>query len=158
MGFKDTNWKFFTLFNGLSPAAPGTFLGIPNNGLIVGLSQMALVIVDALIQGATGGPLDVYLQSSLDADQAGNGTWYDVAHYTQLAAAGAQVRWIATISRGFSRISAAPNAANPASGTPTLAANTIIPDALGIALRVALVAGALTTAGATQTIKLGLSQ
>lgn len=161
MSFADLNPKSVLLYSGTSPAAPSTVLPVTTkggDGLIVGLGQSSVCVVDALIQGATGGPLDIYLQSSTDALQDGTGSWYDVIHYTQLAAAGAQVRWIATLSRGFNKIAAAPNAANPLDGTPTLAVNTLIPDALGNALRVVLVAGALTTAGATQRIKLLLSK
>lgn len=158
MSFRDSNWTSKVLYNALSPAAPGTVLGTPGSGLIVGLGQSVVCVVDALIQGATGGVLDIYIQSSVDAMQDGTGTWYDVIHYTQLAAAGAQVRWVATLSRGFNKIAAAPNAANPVDGTPSLTANTLIPDALGNALRVVLVAGASTSAGANQRIKIGLSQ
>lgn len=153
--FNDTGWKSITLANAVvSPAAAGTAV----LATLVGLGQEPVAVVDATLLGATGGVLDIYVQSSVDADQAGNGTWYDVIHYTQLAAGGAAVRWVATLSRGFNKIAAAPNSVNPVSGTPTLAANTLIADALGNALRVVAVAGAGTSAGAAQTVKLGVSK
>lgn len=161
MGYPDTGYKVMTLFSGNSPGAAGTQLPLttkPGDGLIVGIAQSGMAVIDALLQGGAGGVLDIYIQSALDADQAGGGTWYDVAHYTQLAAAAAQVRWLLTVSRGYNRISAVPSAANPLSGTPTLAANTTIPDCLGNALRVVMIAGAGTTLGAAQTIKVALSK
>lgn len=154
MGMPDSNYRTQTLFSGTSPAAASTVVA----GTLVGLSQEAVAVIDAQLLGATGGTLDVYIQSSMDADQAGGGTWYDVIHYTQLAAAAGAIRWIVTLSRGFNKIAAVPNSANPVSGTPTLTANTIIPDALGNALRVVLVAGAGTSAGAAIVIKAGTSK
>lgn len=161
MGWKDTGYKVMSLYSGTNSGAVGVVLPAgtaPGAGLIVGLSQFTVAVVDALIQGHTGGTLDVYVQSSVDAGQDGSGTWFDVIHYTQLAAAGAQVRWVTTLSRGYNRITAAPSAANPADGTPTLAVNTTINDCLGNALRVVFVGGAGSSAGAVQRIKIGLSQ
>lgn len=161
MGWKDTGYKAMTLFSGTNSGAVGVVLPngtAPGAGLLVGLSQFTVAVVDALIQGHTGGTLDVYIQSSIDAGQDGSGTWFDVAHYTQLAAAAPLARWLVTISRGYNRIVAAPSAANAADGTPALAVNTAIADCLGNALRVVFVGGAGSSAGAVQRIKVGLSQ
>lgn len=161
MGWKDSGYKSMTLFSGNSPGVVGTTVPAgtaPGAGLIVGVSQFTVAVVDAVLQGQTGGTLDVYIQSSLNAGQDGSGNWFDVVHYTQLAAAGAAVRWLLTISRGYNRIVGAPSAANPADGTPTLAVNTMIADCLGNALRVVFVGGAGSSAGTTQIIRLGLSQ
>lgn len=160
MGWKDSGWKSWTLFSGSCPSSATTQLPqgtAPGAGLLVGLSQMGVLVVDAKLLGPTGGTLDVYLQSSLDADQAGNGSWYDVCHFPQLAAATAG-RFVATISRGYARIAATINAVNTVDNTPSLPVNTLVPDGLGNALRVVFVTGAGTSAAAAQTIKLGLSQ
>lgn len=160
MGWKDTGYKFHTLFAGNCPAAPGTQLPLSTklgDGLLVGISQFVVAVVDMKLIGPTGGTLDVYLQSSLDADQAGNGSWYDVAHLPQVTAA-TTFRYAFAISRGFNRVAATATALNNADNTPSLAANTIIADALGNALRVVLVANAGVSVAAAQSIKLGLSQ
>lgn len=130
--------------SGTSPSAAGTTVGVSQ----VGLDTFEKAVVLAVVQGATGGTLDVYLQSTPD----GGTTWYDVCHYTQLAAAGAQVAWFVSLTRGETFNATAPVSVNKASGTPTLAANTVVPHGLGNGLRVVYVAGAATSAGAAQTI------
>lgn len=51
---------------------------------VTGLSNLTAVSIMATLTGVTGGSCDVYLQHSHDGT-----TWYDYAHYTQLAAAAA---------------------------------------------------------------------
>lgn len=137
-----------TVFNGTSPATPSTGTGTA----VTGLDAFSYCFLYAKLQGATGGPLDVYVQTSYDSGT----TWIDVGHYTQLAAAAALVATVVSLSRWGPSVSATPTSVpttvNSTSGTPVLAANTFLPGVLGNALRVVLVAGALTTAGATQVI------
>jgi hypothetical protein len=136
-----------TAFNlsATSPAAASTVLGTSS----AMLDAFSKCVVQARVQGATGGTLDIYIQSS--SNSAASTGWYDVAHYTQLAAGAAAAGWVFTLSRGPSTATA-PTGTNTADGTPALAANTMVPNALGNALRVVFVAGASTSAGAVQTI------
>jgi hypothetical protein len=171
MSFSDSGWKKYILFGlngtkatGLSPAAPGTVVPSATNlneggGLLIGISQESVAVIDALIVAPAVGTLDVVVQSSVDADQAGNGNWYDILRFPQALAAAAAIRYVATLSRGFNKVVAAPSLTGDSSGgTLTLAVNTVIPDALGIALRVVLVAGVGTSVGAVQRITVGLSK
>lgn len=126
---------------GTSPAAASTVIG----PAMQGLDDFTRLVIHATLQGATGGTLDVYIQSSV-----GNG-WYDVAHFAQLAAAAASVRYVVTLTKALKGTPAIV-AVNAANGTPTLAANSVNADILGNAIRVVYVAGALTSAGAVQAI------
>ncbi len=154
MGFSDTGAKVVPLFVGTTNPAAGTaVIGTP----LVGIAQFNTALIVADLIGATGGTLDITVQTSIDAQQDGTGRWIDLAHYTQLAAGGGAASWTSGHTRGFGT-STAPAAANPTSATPTLAANTIRPDFLGIALRVVAVAGAGTSAGAAISIKVLLSK
>lgn len=157
--YPDSGAKEFTLFSGNSPTSgAGTFIGTSGNGAIIGMGQTPVAVVDLQLIAPAGGTLDVYLQSSVDAQQDGvTGTWYDVAHVPQLAAGSGPFRFVLTLSRGFNKIAAVPNAVNAVSNTPTLGANLMIPDALGIALRVILVPGA-GAAAAAQSIKMLVSK
>lgn len=131
-----------------SPASASTAVGtVANGGLVAGLDQLPYAIVHALLQGATGGALDVYLQSSVN----GGANWYDVCHFPQLAAAAAPIRYLVALTRGFIGTPAI-TAPNTADGTPTLTVNTSVPYSLGNALRVVMVAGAATSAGAVQSV------
>lgn len=134
---------------GTSPSAPGTTVGTT----LTGLDSYDKCVIYAKLQGATGGVLDVYIQSSVD----GGTTWYDVCHFTQLAAGGGAVGWLISLTRGQTVNANTPVSVNSASGTPALAANTLVPHAFGNALRVVYVAGASTSAGAAQTITAMLS-
>ena len=127
---------------GTSPAAPGTVILTtqPN------LDQFTEFIVQARLVGATGGTLDVYLQSSPNW-AAAIPTWYDVCHFPQLAAGAAAVAFATSISRGYPP-TASIFASNVADGTPSLAANTVLASLFGGAVRAVCVAGAGTTAGA----------
>src|SRR5476649_1295708 len=171
MGFQDSAWKKIILFGlngtkatGASPAAAGTTVPGATNlneggGLLIGITQESVAVVDALIVAPAVGTLDVVIQSSIDADQAGAGNWYDVVRFPQALAAAAAIRYVATLSRGFNKVVAAPTLTGDSSGgTLTLAVNTLIPDALGNALRIVLVAGVGTSVGAVQRITLGMSK
>jgi hypothetical protein len=127
---------------GTSPAAASTVVSTA----VVGLDAFSKCVVYAKLAGATGGVLDVYLQSS--TAQGAAGTWYDVAHWTQLTAAAAQAGSVVTLTRATQALTTV----NVADATPVLAANTFLTGALGNALRVVYVAGASTSAGAAETI------
>lgn len=130
---------------GTSPAAASTAL----SQTVGGLAGYDLVTVFAKVQGATGGTLDVYLQGSFDDGV----TWYEVAHLPQLAAAAAQRTYKLTFSLS-SAITAVGEGTSGSAGTAVVAANTIVAGHPGDLLRVVYVAGASTSAGATQTFNI----
>ena len=144
-----TNPNGITLVNGQSPAGAGT-TGV---AAVTGLDPYTKVLIFAVLQGATGGTLDVYIQTSVNGGQAGG--WVDVAHFPQLAAAAAKVGYFLSLTRGDASGNAAavaPIVVNVIDGAPVLAVNVFIPSGFGNALRVVFVAGAGMSAGATQTI------
>lgn len=128
-----------------SPASASTVVG----PTITGLDLYAACVVQTGLRGATGGVLDVVLQSSASGGAAGG--WFDMGHYTQIAAAAALAGSVGTFAKGFAQ---APTAINTVDGTPVLAAGTHLTSALGGAIRVVYVAGASTSAGAAETINL----
>lgn len=124
-----------------SPAVQGTVVGTKIVGSLGGFGAVSFV---AEIQGATGGALDVYLQSSFD-DGA---TWWDYAHFTQLAAAAPVVRYrFAATLHGNAVISAVGK-----NGSPALAGLTVVAGHPGDAMRFVFVAAASTSAGAVQSV------
>lgn len=106
--------------------------------------------VVAILQGGTGGTLDVFVQT-LFRSKAG-GFWVDVAHYPQVAAAAAATTYALTLTRWSSAASAITASLNTASATPALAVNTVVNGVLGYQLRIVYKTGAGNTAGAAQTI------
>lgn len=101
----------------------------------------SLTIVAELV-GATNGTLDVYVQDSPD----GGTTWYDYAHFTQLAAGASAVKYsyvpslndqITTIGKGAS---------------PVLASGAVRGGKWFDSMRVFVVAGASTSVGAAITV------
>lgn len=122
--------------SGTSPAVAGTTAAIGNP--ITGVDRFSDFKVIASLVGATGGALDVYLQWSPDG-----ATWYDYAHFPQLAAAASAIVYSANSSF------AATTPAVVGSGiTPALAANVCVGGSFGTALRCIATAGASTSAGA----------
>jgi hypothetical protein len=106
----------------------------------------ALTIIGEL-QGATGGTLDVFLQTSWD----GGTTWYDYAHFTQLAAGAAAIKYAWHVSRASERttITAVGSAA-----AGVIATGAIMAGGWGNQMRMAFTAGASTSAGAAQTVRI----
>lgn len=132
-----------TTLTGTSPAAPGTAAGQS----AAGFGEADSLTIVATLQGATGGPLDVYLQTSYD----GGTTWVDFCHFPQLAAAAASSVRIWHVTRNLAQTTLT----TVGSGTsPAIAANAIVGGCWGNHLRLLFVAGALTSAGAVQTIVL----
>lgn len=130
-----------------SPASATTAI---NSTKWLGLHNYHWFTIDAVIQGATGGTLDIYLQRLVNRTSAGVETWADWIHFTQLAAGASAVQY-----------TAGPNADNTinevgtgdaTTATPALAANTFVGGHPGRELRIVSVAGAGTSAGASQTI------
>lgn len=130
-------------FSVTSPAAAGTSNGTPTGDL----SLVSVCAFYASVVGATGGTLDIYIQASID----GGTTYYDMAHLPQLAAGAAAIVYSFGVNRGG--IGAAP----VVGGDGVLAVNTIIPGSLGRLMRMKLVAGASTSAGAVLVVKAACS-
>lgn len=105
-----------------------------------------LEIVAELV-GATGGTLDVYVQSQAEDGQP----WYDVIHYPQLLAGAAAAIYRASITQHPESTSDSPTVVGK-NTTPQLAANKIVQGKAFNRLRLLFVAGAGTSAGAAITV------
>jgi len=128
-----------------SPAAAGTVVGPSLSGL--GLSRADILMVDAVLTGATGGTVDVYLQRA-----TGVNDWTDWAHFPQVAVAAAATRITFAID-GAGTISMQPiGGGTDAAPGVALAVNSYTNVMPGGNLRVVTVAGAGTSAGASQKI------
>jgi hypothetical protein len=134
--------------SGTSPAAPSTVVGATSSTRIGSYSTCSVYVA---ARGATGGPLDIVIQTLFKQTNVSPGMWVDVAHLPQQAAAGALTGYSFTLTR-WSTTATIFTPLNTVSGTPVLAVNTVAPGILGQQLRVVYIAGALTTAGAAQTI------
>lgn len=133
----------------ISPAAPGTVASkmVSPTALadVIGnLSEYKDVTVVSKLQGATGGTLDVYLQSWDGTD------WVDWLHYTQLAALtpAASLVYVPDYPIAHALVTVGRNL------TPALAVNSSVGGHPGEALRMLFVAGAGTSAGALQTMRI----
>jgi len=127
-----------------SPAAPTTLAQAP---IASGFERCHSLTINALVRGGVGGTLDVSVQTSHDEGT----TWIDLVHFPQLTAGAAVVRYAAHVSRATSPT----NPVVVGSGTsPVLAANAIAGGSWGDSLRVVLVAGVSTSAGAAQSIEI----
>ena len=125
---------------GADPGLPGGVAGF-------GLDDFESIDVFAVLQGATGGTLDVYLQVSPDAGS----TWFDAIHFAQLAAAAAQVMYRATLAARFQATGDAPIVVGSALN-PALAAGVVV-QGMGVdRCRLIFKAASGTTAGATQKV------
>lgn len=134
------------VLTGTSPAAAGTVVGPVSDGVTQCIADYTSMRVEASLQGATGGALDVYLQVSYDQGVS----WTDFAHFSQLAAGAAAIKYAFTSSRNVGDGAIV----TPGKDTsPTLAANTVRAGDWGSMIRVLFVAGVGTSAGAAQSIK-----
>lgn len=128
---------------GTSPSSATTSAGTKIAGSLEACESLTIV---ATLTGATGGTLDVYLQTSFDQGT----TWYDFAHFAQVAGAAAAITKHWHVGR---QVQSATGATTIGSGTsPALAANTILGGGWGDMMRVVYTAGAGTSAGAAQSI------
>lgn len=130
------------LISDTSPAAASTAAG----GHIGMLQNYEALSIRATLTGPTGGTLDVYLQTSVDGTE-----WRDYAHFTQIAAAAAAVTIGFSVSRSGQQTSILTIGKDL---TPALAANAVIGGDFGNQMRALYVAGAGTSAGAAQVIRI----
>lgn len=113
---------------------------------ITGLGLYRSAAFYAVLQGNTGGTLDIYLQWSPD----GGTTWVDYAHFAQIAAGAAAITRMFTITRYAQQTTLQ----TVGTGTsPALAAATIVGGAWGDRLRIVYFNSIGTTLGKLQTIK-----
>jgi len=127
-----------------SPAAASTVVGTKFCGLNDAVEGICVV---ATLTGATGGTLDVYLQTTYDGT-----TWVDFAHFAQLAGGAAATIKAFAVTRGATQATITTVGVN---GAPALAANTVLSGMLGKSIRAVYTAGAGTAAGAAQVIRIG---
>jgi hypothetical protein len=125
-----------------SPAAASTVAA--TEGDFQNLKRFEHFIIDALIQGGTGGTLDIHLQRAVGA------TWVDWFHFTQFAAGAAQIR---VTFDSTTAVATLPTTVG-ADLTPALAAATLAGSHPGDKVRIVFVAGAGTSAGTAQTISI----
>lgn len=130
------------LISETSPAAVGTATG----GHVGMLQNYDSLTIRATLTGATGGTLDVYLQTSVDGSE-----WVDYIHFAQIAAAAAAVTKVVVVSRAGQQAAITTVGTNT---SPALAANAVVGGDFGNQMRVLFVAGAGTSAGAVQTIRI----
>ena len=142
------------VFSETSPGAPGTAASSNSvagsgaqyqPGIACPLDIFQAIFVEAVLQGCTGGALDVYLQISPDMGVS----WYDFAHFAQLAAASASVRYTFSCSVSAQNLALLPVGVNLA---PALAVNTVTGGAWSDRIRMVMVAGAGVSLGALQKI------
>jgi hypothetical protein len=133
--------RLFTISD-TSPATATTALGT----VLSGLAEYDFIRVDALLVGATGGTLDVYLQRNI-----GPNAWADWVHFAQLAAGAAATRFSLMASLANSTIITTANAGTDAAPAVGLAAATFIGGHPGNTIRPVYVGGASTSAGAAAT-------
>lgn len=146
------------ILTGTSPAAPGTVAGTAANTLLLsGMARFDAISIEATLQGATGGTLDVFLQVSCEYNEinpletvngAIGGNWTDYVHWTPLAAGAASVT--TRVSPSLSNVITTVGL----NLVPLLAAGTCVGGFWGHAMRLLFVAGAGTSLGATQTVKI----
>lgn len=122
--------------------SPSSAITAAGTVLIQNLSILRNIQVDAVLTGGTGGVLDVYLQRLV------NSTWVDWYHFAQLTAGAAASRRTLDPEKAT-----ATTVTTVGSGTsPVIAAGTLTASHPGDQVRVLFVAGASTSAGASQVI------
>lgn len=130
-----------------APATATTTAYTPVTGL-ADYHSMGVVVV---LAGSTGGTLDIYVQYSPDKGVS----WADYAHFAQITAGAAAI----TRSFATSKYAQQLTVATIGTGlTPALAANTVTGGDFGDRIRVVMVAGSGTSAGAVQSLKFTFSK
>lgn len=137
-----------------SPASAGSAASsqaVVNSTGVAGIASGLLdvsehLFVLAQLVGATGGTLDVYIQTSPDLGT----TWVDWAHFPQLAAGAAAIKYAFTVSKGSQLLTPTVVGVN---NSPALAVNTVV-GGWGDRFRLWMVAGASTSAGAAVNVKI----
>lgn len=142
------------VLTGTTPAAASSGVIL---GTMRGLARYNAIRVDALLQGATGGTLDLYLQRRVLGATSPNSIWLDWLHFTQLAGGAAAVRYSAFAGDNVPNVALATVGQmndDLSVGAFALAAGTFVGGLPGDEVRLCAVAGTGTTAGALQNVYL----
>lgn len=148
------------IFSETSPSSAGTAASSQTEtgdlsanipaGVVGLIDDYESIEVIAELQGATGGTLNVYLQTSPDGGQ----TWFDSIAWPQLAAAAAKVYYQSPLSQATTTTTTVVVGKNLA---PALAPGTggaVVNGSFGDRFRLVMVAGAGTSAGAQVTVRI----
>lgn len=143
VGQVDCETIAFDLSTATGSAASTTVAGTA----VTGLSNLSALTIEATLTGCTGGTCDVYIQHSPD----GGTTWFDYAHYSQLAAGAAATTqaW----NPAFSNTNTVVGKGTAGAPGVALAANTFTGGHPFDQMRLVTVTGAGVSAGVTQTVK-----
>ena len=144
------------IFTEMSPSAAGTTVSsqpvsssnIAGNGIAAPLDDAEAIDIAVDMVGATGGTLDLYVQSSPD----GGVNWYDIVHFPQLTAGAPAIKYQAPLSL-FTNSTAPVQVGKNL--LPALAAGAIVQGAFSDRLRLVMVAGSGTTLGALVRMTVG---
>lgn len=128
---------------GTTPAAASTAVV---GAAVTGLDDYDALQIVASLVGATGGTLDVYLQTNPSQDGA---TWVDYAHFAQLASGASALTVGLSVSLIGQQLTATTLGKNL---TPALSAGACLGGVWGRSMRAVAVAGAGTSAGAAISI------
>lgn len=144
-----------------SVTTPTTNLGTWQQLAIMdGLLEFTRAVGTANLIGATGGTLDIVIQTnyargspgqSVPGGGQGAGFWKDIGRFNTLASGAVAASFGVVFTRGLGGTLTVPTAANTTDGTPLIAVNTLVPQQLGDALRLMINPGVGTTSGATLT-------
>ena len=130
----------------LSDTSPAAASSAAGTSRAYGLADCDSITVVGSLVGATGGTLDVYIQTSHD----GGTTWFDWAHFAQLASGAAAIKQ--SFHQG--RDSNASVTTVGTAATPALAASTVVGGGWGDMMRLAFTAGVGTSVGATISVQI----
>lgn len=144
------------VFSETSPAAPGTAASsqVVTGDLAANMPAGVAGLIDdyesieiiAELKGATGGTLNVYLQTSPD----GGLSWFDSIAWPQQAGGGALAFYQSPLSQATTTATPVVVGKNLA---PALAANTVVNGSFGDRFRLVMVAGTGTTGGAPVVVR-----
>jgi hypothetical protein len=133
------------VLSGTSPAAAGNSVLATQHGL----ARYNALQIDAVLLGATGDVIDLYLQR-----RVASGVWLDWLHFAQLAAgAGATYSSYAGDNAPNANVTTVGQMSDDLSvGAFALPAGVFVGGLPGDAIRLCAVAGAATSAGAVQKV------
>lgn len=138
----------FTLAGATPSANPGVWQVVDTKS---GLLEFARVVGKANLIGATGGTLDVVMQTGVmlpGTVTVAPGSWKDIWRPPQLVAGAPAISYDVVISRAATSTSVTPGVVNTTDLSPTIPANTVLPQSMQDAIRLIVLPGAGTTAGA----------
>lgn len=136
----------YQLAGTISQTSPAEASTVVATTTVAGLEHYDWIAVEADLVGAAGGTLDVYVQRKLAAN-----LWRDWIHFPQLAAGSAAVKY--SVQSGSTNDIYPVGGGTDAAPGVALAVDTAVGGHPGTELRVVFVAGAGTSEGAAQTIR-----